>query len=98
ELKRWHRTKLYELLKQNPTITVEISGHTDDVGTDATNLKLSFDRATVVVAELVNKGIQPSKLIARGYGKTQPIAPNDTPENRQLNRRTEFKIVGNSKN
>ncbi|NBX80947.1 MAG: hypothetical protein EBQ94_11325 [Flavobacteriales bacterium] len=91
-------TKLYELLKQNPTITVEISGHTDDVGTDATNLKLSFDRATVVVAELVNKGIQPSKLIARGYGKTQPIAPNDTPENRQLNRRTEFKIVGNSKN
>lgn len=90
--------KLYELLKENPTITVEISGHTDDVGSDANNLKLSFDRATVVVAELVNKGIQPSRLIARGYGKTQPVAPNDTPENRQLNRRTEFKILGNSKN
>jgi outer membrane protein OmpA-like peptidoglycan-associated protein/tetratricopeptide (TPR) repeat protein len=91
-------SKLYDLLKQNPTITVEISGHTDDVGSDANNLKLSLDRATVVVAELVNKGVQPSRLIARGYGKTQPVVPNDTPENRQLNRRTEFKILGYNKN
>lgn len=91
-------SKLYDLLIKNPTINVEISGHTDDVGSDASNLKLSFDRATVVVAELVTKGIKPSRLTARGYGKTQPIAPNDTPENRQLNRRTEFKILGSNKN
>lgn len=90
--------KLYDLLIQNPSINVEISGHTDNVGGDAENMKLSFDRAKVVVETLVSKGIPSSRLIAKGYGKTQPIAPNDTPENKQLNRRTEFKILGATKN
>lgn len=86
--------KLYDLLIQNPKINVEISGHTDNVGGDAQNMKLSFDRAKVVVETLVSKGIPEKRLIAKGYGKNQPVAPNDTPENKQLNRRTEFKILG----
>ena len=90
--------KLYDLLVQNPSINVEISGHTDNVGGDAENMKLSFDRAKVVVEALVTKGIPATRLIAKGYGKTQPIAPNDTAENKQLNRRTEFKILGATKN
>ena len=90
--------KLYDLLKQNPKINVEISGHTDNVGGDAENMKLSFDRAKVVVEALITKGIPTERMIAKGYGKSQPIAPNDTPENKQLNRRTEFKILGQTKN
>jgi hypothetical protein len=69
-----------------------------NVGGDLENMKLSFDRAKVVVEALVTKGISTQRLIAKGYGKTQPIAPNDTPENKQLNRRTEFKILGETKN
>jgi outer membrane protein OmpA-like peptidoglycan-associated protein len=90
--------KLYDLMIQNPKINVEISGHTDNVGGDVDNMKLSFDRAKVVVEALVTKGISTQRLIAKGYGKTQPIAPNDTPDNKQLNRRTEFKILGETKN
>ena len=90
--------KLYDLLIQNPKINVEISGHTDNVGGDAENMKLSFDRAKVVVEALITKGIPTERMIAKGYGKTQPIALNDTPENKQLNRRTEFKILGQTKN
>ncbi len=85
--------KLAELLTQNPLIKVEISGHTDNVGKDAANLLLSQDRANVVVAALVTKGIAAARLIAKGYGKTQPYGPNNTEEQRALNRRTEFKIL-----
>ncbi len=85
--------KLYELLQQNPLIRVEISGHTDNVGNDDANLKLSQDRANVVVQVLISKGIPSARLIAKGYGETQPYGPNDTDEQRALNRRTEFKII-----
>ncbi|MFN5181750.1 MAG: OmpA family protein [Bacteroidota bacterium] len=85
--------KLYTLLTQNSEIKVEISGHTDNTGSKVDNNKLSLDRATVVVNALINKGIKSSRLSAKGYGDSQPIAPNDTDENRQLNRRTEFKIL-----
>ena len=85
--------KLYELLQDNPRLKVEISGHTDNVGNDAMNQRLSQDRADVVVEQMVKRGIASDRLIAKGYGRMQPIAPNDTPENRQLNRRTEFKIL-----
>jgi outer membrane protein OmpA-like peptidoglycan-associated protein/tetratricopeptide (TPR) repeat protein len=88
---------LYNLLNENPDIKVEISGHTDNVGNKADNLKLSQDRATVVVSALVKKGINSSRLTAKGYGDTQPIAPNDTDEHKQLNRRTEFKIINANK-
>ena len=85
--------RLYELLSENPTIKVEISGHTDDVGGDTYNQKLSQDRAKAVVDHLVAKGIPAERLLYAGYGESQPLARNDTPEGRQENRRTEFKII-----
>ncbi|MGQ0827261.1 MAG: OmpA family protein [Bacteroidota bacterium] len=93
-------TSLLVLLNKNPDIIVELSSHTDNKGTDASNMKLSQKRAESVVNYLSNKGINKDRLIPRGYGETLPIAPNenadksDNPDGRQLNRRTEFKIIG----
>jgi outer membrane protein OmpA-like peptidoglycan-associated protein len=85
--------RLEKVLVENPTIKVEISGHTDNVGGDDYNLDLSEKRAQSVVSHLQGKGIDPARMIAKGYGETQPLATNDTPEGRQENRRTEFKII-----
>lgn len=83
------------ILTENPTITVEIQGHTDNVGSDASNLTLSDKRAWSVVEYLVqNHGISRDRLVARGYGEARPIATNDTDEGRSLNRRVEFVITG----
>ncbi len=73
---------------------MEISGHTDSDGSEMYNLRLSQARAQAVVDYLVSRGISPSRLIAKGYGESRPVAPNDTPENKQKNRRTELKILG----
>lgn len=80
-------------LQNNPGIRVEISGHTDDVGTDAYNKKLSENRAKAVVDYLIESGISSSRMVFAGYGKTQAIADNSSPEGRALNRRTEMKIL-----
>jgi outer membrane protein OmpA-like peptidoglycan-associated protein len=85
--------RLYKLITENPQIKVEISGHTDNVGGDKYNQDLSENRARAVVEWLRRKGVPDGRLIYKGYGKTQPIASNDTPEGRQENRRTEFKII-----
>jgi outer membrane protein OmpA-like peptidoglycan-associated protein len=85
--------RLVTILKENPTIKIQISGHTDSDGNDDTNMKLSDDRAGAVVQYLISKGIDTKRLTFKGYGETKPIAPNDTPENKQLNRRTEFEII-----
>ncbi|HKL39429.1 MAG TPA: OmpA family protein [Cryomorphaceae bacterium] len=85
--------RLEKILVENPTIQVEISGHTDNVGGDDYNLNLSEQRAQSVVSHLQSKGIDASRMIAKGYGESQPLATNDTPEGRQENRRTEFKII-----
>lgn len=85
--------KIYRIMIENPNIKVEISGHTDNVGNDATNNKLSADRAKVVVDVLLSKGIDPKRIISKGYGKKAPVASNDTEEGRQMNRRTEFKVI-----
>jgi OOP family OmpA-OmpF porin len=83
-----------KILKDNPSIRVEIQGHTDSVGSSEYNMQLSQRRAQAVVDYLVqNYGIQLNRLVARGYGKTMPIAPNSTPEGRALNRRVEFVIL-----
>ena len=85
--------KLVELLKDNPTLRIQINGHTDAVGKPADNLTLSNNRAQAVVDYLVKKGIQPSRLSFKGFGATQPIAENNTEEGRAKNRRTEVKVT-----
>lgn len=80
-------------LQNNKSIRLEISGHTDNTGSLKTNTKLSQSRAESVVAYLVEKGVAASRLDAKGYAFSQPIASNDTPEGRAKNRRVEFKIL-----
>jgi outer membrane protein OmpA-like peptidoglycan-associated protein len=80
-------------MKANPEIKVELSGHTDNTGTDAINEKLSLARAQVVVDALIEKGISEERMTAKGYGSARPIGDNDTEEGRQLNRRTEFEVL-----
>jgi outer membrane protein OmpA-like peptidoglycan-associated protein len=92
---------LVTLMNANPTWGVEIRSHTDSIGSDAFNQRLSDARAQSVVNYLTSKGIAADRLKAAGYGAGQPIAPNtnadgtDNPEGRQLNRRTEFVIIRN---
>lgn len=80
-------------MENNETIRLEISGHTDNTGSLKVNTKLSEERARAVVDYLVSQGIDRSRLESRGYAFTQPIAPNDTPEGREKNRRVEFKVL-----
>ncbi|MBN2466082.1 OmpA family protein [candidate division WOR-3 bacterium] len=84
-----------KILKDNPTINVEIQGHTDSKGSDEYNLSLSDKRAWAVVNYLVqNFGIAMNRLTAKGYGEARPIATNETDSGRALNRRVEFVILG----
>ena len=85
--------KLVDFLKFNNTIVIEISGHTDNVGDKKANILLSQNRAKAVNDYLISHGIVQQRLKFKGYGDTQPIASNDTPEGRQQNRRTEFKVL-----
>jgi len=85
--------KLADLLKKNPTLKIEISGHTDNVGDPVLNQKLSEARAKTVMNFLVQNGIAASRLVPKGYGSSVPVAPNTTEEGRQKNRRTEMKIL-----
>ena len=85
--------RMYKYLNDNPEISVEISGHTDNVGSEEYNMSLSNARANAVKDYLVSKGISSSRIITKGYGKSNPVATNDTEEGRQLNRRVEFKIL-----
>ena len=83
-------TMLAAFLEAHPDLQVELGGHTDNVGTDAYNLKLSEERAEVVRQALIDKGIAETRLAAKGYGSQKPIYPNDTEEHRAMNRRTEM--------
>ncbi len=85
--------RLYKLLVDISTLKIEISGHTDNVGSATYNQQLSENRAKSVVNYLTEKGIAVERLQYKGYGFTQPVATNDTPEGRQINRRTEFKVL-----
>ena len=78
-------------LVNNPDINVEISGHTDNTGSAATNLRLSQARADAVRAYLASKGVAPERMVAKGYGPEQPVAPNTTPAGRAQNRRVELR-------
>jgi outer membrane protein OmpA-like peptidoglycan-associated protein/tetratricopeptide (TPR) repeat protein len=87
--------KLYLLLLQNPSLKIEISGHTDNIGSEQHNLELSNNRSKAVYEYLVNKQIATSRLTFKGYGFQKPIDSNQTEAGRSNNRRTEFRVVGN---
>ena len=82
-----------EFLKNNPNVEIEIAGHTDNIGSEITNLKLSQKRAQAVADYLIEHGIDPKRLIVKGYGESRPIAFNNTEEGRAMNRRVEFKVL-----
>jgi outer membrane protein OmpA-like peptidoglycan-associated protein len=83
---------LFKFMKVNPEIFVEINAHTDSVGSDSYNQKLSENRANSVVQYLVGKGIDNSRLFPQGFGRSQPVASNNTDEGKALNRRVEFRL------
>jgi len=85
--------RVLQVLNEMPGLKIEVSSHTDNRGSEEYNLKLSQARAQSVVDYLISKGISASRVIAKGYGKAQPVATNDSEEGRQLNRRTEFRIL-----
>ena len=85
--------KLADLLLKNPDIKIEVSGHTDNVGSASVNKRISKSRALTVKNYLVSRGVLSSRVSYEGYGFDQPIAPNNTPEGRAKNRRVEVKII-----
>ncbi|HWD86948.1 MAG TPA: OmpA family protein [Mucilaginibacter sp.] len=81
---------IYSILTKTPSLKFEIDGHTDNTGDAAHNLTLSQQRADAVKTQLVSMGIDASRLTTKGYGDSKPMAPNDTPENKAINRRVEL--------
>ncbi|HET8697814.1 MAG TPA: OmpA family protein, partial [Gammaproteobacteria bacterium] len=85
--------RVADALRGEPNLRAEIAGHTDSSGADAYNLRLSQERADAVLQFLVRQGIERNRLVARGYGETQPVADNSTPAGRERNRRVEFNVL-----
>ena len=87
--------KVAELLKENPALTIQISGYTDNVGKPADNLLLSINRAKAVITYLQSKGIDSKRLTGKGFGESNAIAPNTTEAGKSQNRRTELTVISN---
>jgi flagellar motor protein MotB len=87
--------KLVQLLMQNPSMSIAIEGHTDNVGSENHNLELSENRAKAVYNYLVAEGISDQRLEFKGYGESKPLATNDTEQGRADNRRTAFRVTSN---
>ena len=85
--------RLAKLMQDKPTLKIRIEGHTDNIGSDKSNIELSINRANAVVQYLISKGVDESRIQSIGYGESKPIADNRTEEGRKLNRRVEFVIV-----
>jgi outer membrane protein OmpA-like peptidoglycan-associated protein len=85
--------KLAGMMNENPEMKIEISGHTDNTGSEAVNTRLSLERARAVAAYLASKGVAAARVDAKGYGSAQPVEPNTTEQGRAINRRVEFKIL-----
>ena len=84
--------KVVRLMTTNAEISIELSAHTCDLGSNSYNLKLSQKRAEVATQYLINKGISNNRIISKGYGETRPMVQNISEENRKINRRVEFRI------
>jgi len=84
---------LAQMLFINPTLHIELSAHTDDQGSDRYNDRLSTLRGEAVAKWLKNRGVESDRIISKGYGKRKPLVPNDSEENRALNRRVEIKVT-----
>jgi len=84
---------LYDFLKENPRVRIKIIGHTDSVGTDQANQKLSEGRAASVKNEMVKRGIKAERIETEGRGESEPIDTNDTEEGRQNNRRVVIQVL-----
>lgn len=96
ELKQQSLTELNEIvrfLQVNESVRIEISGHTDNSGTESYNQQLSLKRAASVADYLKKQGISPTRISQKGFGAQKPLKPNNSEENRQVNRRIEFKIL-----
>jgi OmpA-OmpF porin, OOP family len=96
ELKPQSITELKEVvdfMNRNPTLRIEIGGHTDNSGTEVYNKQLSTQRANAVAEFLKNNQIPAQRIVVKGYGSQKPVMPNTSEENRQQNRRIEFKIL-----
>ena len=87
--------RLIQLMKDVPSLQIELSGHTDNVGGQSANLSLSQRRAEAVRDYLVKRSVDGNRVTAKGYGATRPVDSNDTKEGRANNRRTEFEITAN---
>lgn len=85
--------KIVQLMKKNPSMKVEISGHTDNVGAEEYNMQLSENRAKSVVFYLREKGVRIDRMLYKGYGESQPLAGNESEQGRARNRRTELKVI-----
>ena len=85
--------EMVKLMKNNPGLKIEIQGHTDATGSDEHNLNLSKSRAETVKNYLLLYGIEAPRMVSEGYGEKKPVAPNDTEENKALNRRVELKKI-----
>ena len=85
--------RIIEFLTLNNNVKIELSAHTDDLGSDWYNLRLSEKRAQAAAKYLIDKGIKEDQLVAKGYGETTPVVPNTSDENRAQNRRVEIKII-----
>ena len=84
---------LAEFLNENPSIRIEIEGHTDNSGTDDHNMSLSLKRAESVKTALVERGIGPKRMETAGFGASRPLVPNDSEKNKALNRRVEVRVI-----
>jgi outer membrane protein OmpA-like peptidoglycan-associated protein len=85
--------RLINVMKMHKQMEIEISGHTDNVGSDKVNNELSLKRANAVRDYLIGKGVEANRMTAKGYGKTQPLVPNTSDEGRKKNRRVDFTIL-----
>ena len=90
-------TKMAAILQKYPDTNVLVEGHTDNSGTDAINQPLSERRAQAVATSTIGKGVSSSRVTTQGYGSTQPVGDNTTPEGKQANRRVEIAIYANEK-